>query len=92
MNETCEIKNLLDVGSKVLLRCFILGVVFMLLWFLFILVGADFAHGIHSKWFPISKEQFLLLNYVGMGISKLFLIGVFLIPYISIRLVLCKKS
>ena len=88
MNETCEIKNMLDVSSKVLLRCFILGMVFLVLWLVLLAFGADWVYTCHSRWFTfLSREQFDAIHYGGMAIFKMFVFSVFLIPYISIRLV-----
>ena len=90
MNGSSDINGLLEALSKVLIRCFIIGILLMLFWACLFMVGADFAYGIHSKWFDISRQQFHLICYGGMGIVKIIILTFFLLPYISIRMVLAK--
>ena len=91
MNDSLGLNSLLDRIAGIMIRCFILGFVFLLIWFLLILAGGDFIYGIHSKLFGISREHFDMMMYAGMGITKMFIFGVFLIPYVSIKLVLAKR-
>ena len=77
-----------ELVGAVLIRAFWLGVGVLLLWFALILALGDLAFRIHSSMFDITKQQFVLLNYAGMGLLKLFVFCVFLIPYIAIRLAL----
>ena len=73
--------------GKVLLRSCILGIALLLLWFVFFLVGDDWAYGIHSKWFEITKHDFDLMNYYGMAFVKMIIFLLFLIPYLSIKMI-----
>lgn len=90
MDEQCDIKNILDTASRIFLYCIVFGILLMLVWFLFFLLFGGFAYGIHSKLFAISREQFDFANYLLMGIAKLIVISLYLVPYISIRLALRK--
>ena len=83
--ETCE--NFFETLAKVLLRSCILGIALLLLWFVFFLVGDDWAYGIHSQWFEITKHDFDLMNIYGMAFVKMSIFLFFLIPYLSIRLI-----
>jgi len=74
-----------ELAASVLLRCFALGIALMLFWLAFVLVGTDLAVAIHGRLFSVTREQFIMLNYVGMGLFKLFIFAVFLIPYVAIR-------
>ena len=84
--------GMLEAIAAILLRCFLLCMAVLLLWFGFILLGADFAYGIHSQWFELSRHDFDLMNYYGMALIKGCGFMFFLFPYISIRLVLRKKE
>jgi len=74
-----------------LLRSWLLGIALMLWWFVFFLIGGNWAYGIHSQWFDMTKHDFDLLNYYGMAFVKMSILLFFFIPYVSIRLVLRKK-
>ena len=84
--------NCLDAVAGVCLRCFVLAVCLLLLWFVFFLVGADWAYSIHSRWFDISRHEFTLMYYYVMAFFKMASFLFFLIPYIAIKLILRKKQ
>jgi len=44
-------------------------------------------HGVHSRWFHLSVEQFDALHYAGMALYKLGILLFNLVPYIALRLV-----
>jgi hypothetical protein len=70
----------------VLLRCFILGFVVLIIWFLFIVVAAGLVYDVHGYIFQgITMDQFQVIHYCGMGLLKLFVFVFFLIPYIAMR-------
>jgi hypothetical protein len=87
-----EISNVLDVVAGLLLRCFLLSVALLAIWFLFYLAGGDWAYSVHSKWFDLSRHEFALLNYYGMAFLKLGAIVFFLLPYCAIKLMLRKRD
>lgn len=80
----------LETLAMVLIRSFFVGVVFLILWFLLFLVGADWMYRVHPKWFDITKHDFHLINYYGMAFVKISIFLFFLFPYLSIRLILRK--
>jgi hypothetical protein len=86
-----ETNELLDAIAKVLLRCFVLGFLLLLLWtvvFVF-LSGPIYAQG---KWFGLSPDEVDVIHYCGIAFVKMCVLLFFLFPYISIRLVLRRKS
>ena len=87
-----ELNNLLEATAGVLIRCFLLCVLVLLIWFFFAVAAADWAYGIHSRWFRIDRSSFDAIWYGGMGIVKLIAFVFFLFPYISIKLVLKKRQ
>jgi len=90
--DTNERDDLLHCLAGILLRCLLLSIGLLLLWFVLYLVAADWAYGIHSRWFELSRRDFDLMNYYGMAFVKVCAFMFFLFPYVSIKLVLRKKS
>jgi len=87
-----EQNRMLDAVAGVFLRCFVLAVCLLLFWFVFYLVGGDWAYSIHSKWFELSRLHFGLMNYYGMALIKITSFLIFLFPYVAIKLILAKKQ
>ena len=77
--------------ARVLLKCIFLGFGLVLIWVILTLVGGNVAFEIHSKIFDITRHDFDLLQYWGMGLAKIFMLVFFVIPFIAIRLTLDKK-
>jgi len=90
MNENDSCRDGLEIAAQVLIRCFLGGVILLLIWFVAILLGTDWLYATNARWFSISREQFILVNYCGIAAVKLVVYVFFLIPYISVRLVLMK--
>ena len=91
MYESSSFKSDLEILSRILIRCFVMGAVFITLWFIFFLVGGDLGYTMHAKWFQISRHEYDLLNYYGMAFVKGCNFLFFLFPYIAIRMVLRRK-
>jgi uncharacterized protein DUF6868 len=88
MNESWNLKDLLEVTAKILLRCFILNFALILIWFFFLLIGNGWGYEFHLKIFDITRHEFVLINYCGIAFAKLCNIFFFGFPYVAIRLVL----
>lgn len=91
MMTSTDIDNLLDVLAKVLIRCFILGMVALILAFVVYMIASRPIIGIHSSLFGLSEQSVILMYYYGMALVKLIVFMFFLIPYIAIRMVLAKR-
>jgi hypothetical protein len=87
-----EQNNLLNAVAGVCLRCFVLSICLMSLWFIFFLVGKDWVYRIHSRWFDIGSFDFDLILYQSMAFFKMAAFLFFLLPFISIKLILRKKK
>jgi hypothetical protein len=74
--------------SRVLLYCIFLGFGLLLIWFILILVGGDVVYEIHSKIFDITRHDYDLMHYWGMGLTKIFILVFFVIPFLALRLTL----
>jgi len=77
--------------ARVLLKCIFIGFGLILLWFILVLVGGNAAFAIHSMIFDITRQEFDLMQYYGMGLAKILILVFFVIPFIAIRLTLDKK-
>ncbi len=87
-----EQNNLLEAVAGVCLRCFVLAFCLLLFSFVFYLLAADWAYSMHSRWFDISRHEFTLMYYYAMAFFKMAAFLFFLLPYISIKLILRKKK
>jgi hypothetical protein len=83
--ETISRENF-DLMARILIRCFIGGVLFLMIWFVSFTFAGNGIYGLHSRWFPISRPVFDAIHYAGMAFAKILLIFLFLLPYIAIRL------
>jgi hypothetical protein len=88
MNEPSSVISNLEVLSGILIRCFVIGVVFIMLWFIFFLFGGDEGYTLHALLFQISRHEYDLLNYYGMAFVKGLNFLLFLFPYLAIKMVL----
>lgn len=86
-----ETNDLLDAVAKVLLRCFLLGVLLLLIWFAAYTLASDVIYR-QGKMFELTPHELDLIHYCGMGLVKGGVFLFFLLPYIGIRLVLRKRS
>jgi hypothetical protein len=77
--------------ARILLKCIFLGFGLLLFWFIVVLVAGDIAFEIHSKIFDITRHDYDLLMYWGMGLTKIFILVFFVIPFIAVRLTLDRR-
>jgi hypothetical protein len=68
-----------------LLWCAIVNYAVLIVWFL----AFTFAHGwlyrLHTKWFRLSENQFDVIHYSGMAVSKIAALSLNVVPYIALR-------
>ncbi len=76
-----------DTLARVLIRAFLLGAALLVFWFLGFLLAAHWMYAVHSQWFEITRHEFDVIHYCGMGLLKIGILLLFLLPYVSIRLV-----
>jgi len=80
-----------DTLAKILLRCWIIGSLLMLFSFVVFMLTGEIIHSIHGKMFGLSPYELDPIMYCGLGFFKLFVFIFFLLPWVSIRLVLRKR-
>ncbi len=91
MSNAGNVDETLEVVGQVLIRCVVMGVIVLFWWWGMLLVAGDFAYTVHSKFVPISLQQFNVIHYAGMLLTKAAISVFFLFPYIAIRLVISRR-
>ena len=83
----------LDSIGKVLIRCFWMGMAFVILWFVGFLAGGQWSYEFHQPlWAGLTRHEFDLINLCAMAIVKSVVFVGFLLPYLSIRMVLTGRN
>jgi hypothetical protein len=90
-NEECK-DLFLRTAAAIFLRAFLFGLAFLLLWVLFYLIAPGWMFEMNARWFDITRRDFDLINYYGIGFLKITIILFFLFPYLAIRSILRKKE
>ena len=79
----------LESTAQILIRCFWMGTALLIFWFGAFLVGGHLSYEFHQPlWSGLTRHEFDLINLGGMAIVKLGIFVLFLLPYLSIRMVL----
>jgi hypothetical protein len=63
----------------------------LILWFIVYMAAPEWLFTMNSRWFPISRHEFDLVNYFGIAFFKLVSIAFFLSPYLAIKVWLRRK-
>jgi len=82
----------LQTLATILIRSFLFGLAFLLLWFVLYLIAPSWMFEMNARWFNISKRDFDLINYFGIGFVKISILLFFLFPYLAIRSMLRKRG
>jgi phosphatidylglycerophosphate synthase len=77
----------IDMLRDAFLWCAVINYGVLLVWFLFFILARDFMQRLHGRWFQLSRQQFDIIHYGGMGLFKLGIILFNLVPYIALRIV-----
>ncbi|MGE0609668.1 MAG: DUF6868 family protein [Pirellulales bacterium] len=82
----------LNLIAKVLLRCWLLGMLLLLVWFGMNFLAGGLIHQLHGKLFGLSPHELDLIIYVAMIAAKLIVLLFFLLPWAAIRLVIWRGA
>jgi hypothetical protein len=74
----------MEMLEKITIRCFVLGMALLLIWFLCCITG-DWMYEIHSRLFRLSKREVENIHYCGLMFTKICVFLFFLIPYIACK-------
>ena len=86
------VDEVLEVTSQVLIRCTVMGVIVLLIWWGALELFGDLAYGVHSRIAPMTRQQFDIIHYVGILTTKAGVSLLFLFPFLAIRLVIRKRK
>ncbi len=92
MCDSNSANEMLEVIGQVLIKCFIMGVLVLLYWWGALALMGDFVYSVHTKIAPMTRQQFDVIHYAGMLMTKATIFVLFLFPYIAIRLVIRKRG
>ena len=92
MTRSDETNDLLQAVAGILLRCFVLGYLFLLLWFGAYVLAGDLLYRLNGSLFGVTQHEINLMHFFGMALVKLILFVFFLFPYVAIRLVLRNRT
>ncbi|HOD83354.1 MAG: hypothetical protein BWX88_02903 [Planctomycetes bacterium ADurb.Bin126] len=67
--------------------CTIINGGLLLLTLLVFVAGRDWAYRMHSRFFPMSKDAFVLVLYCGVGFLKILFLVFNLVPWIALLIV-----
>lgn len=81
-----DVRASMEWRARTLLWCFVLSVVLLCVWAIVYLALGRWAYGFQTRWFELSRHEFDLVMYCGMGLVKILAFVLFLIPYIAIRI------
>lgn len=85
-----QMSEWLEVVAKILLRCWIIGILLMLFSLAVFMLTGEIIYDVHGKMFGLSPHELDLIMYCGLGLFKVFVLIFFLFPWIALRLVLRK--
>jgi len=84
--------DVLEVTRQILIRCTVLGIASLLIWWGALELFGDLAYDVHSKVAPMTRSQFEIIHYTGMLVTKSAVAVLFFFPYIAITLVVKKRE
>jgi hypothetical protein len=92
MGNTNDTHEALEVVSQVMVRCVVMGIIVLLIWWAALASMGDLVYRIHSTLAPIPRQHFDTIHYAGMLTTKAAISVLFLFPYIAIKLVIRKRT
>lgn len=76
----------LETLRTVLLWCTLLNYGVLLLWFMVLKLARPWLRQLHGRWFSLSEAQFDAIHYGLMGVYKLGILLLNLIPCVALHL------
>ncbi len=67
--------------------CSVLNIALLLFWSLFFLAAPDLVYRLQKKFVSISRENFDLVMYAFLGLFKLLILVLNVIPWIALRII-----
>lgn len=86
------IDEILEVTAQVLIRCTVMGVIVLLIWWGALALFGGLVYSVHARIAPITRQQFDIIHYVGILMTKAAVALLFFFPYVATRLVIKKRK
>jgi len=67
--------------------CTLLNYAILIFWFAVFSLSYDWLYRVHTSWFPMSKENYNVINFLAMAVYKILVLVLNLIPYIALSIV-----
>lgn len=77
----------IEILRAVLGWCAIINYGILLYWFLWIALAHEWVYAVQTKFVKVRREQFDLMQYVGMSFLKVFIFVFNVVPYLALRIV-----
>ena len=71
----------------VLMWCAVINIGILFWWVFFITLAHDWTYRMHSRFIPISIQQFDAIHYAGMGLFKLATFFFNVVPWLAIIII-----
>lgn len=81
-----QTREFLKTLEMILLRCWVGGVVLLLLMVAAMLLPIEFHKQLHASWFGVLPHEFDLIIYCSIGLTKLLVIAFFFLPWLATKL------
>ena len=77
----------IDVARNFFLWCAVINYLVLMVWFLLIVSPHQWLYRLWGKWFPLTAQQFDIINFGGIALYKLGILLFNLVPYVALRIV-----
>ena len=71
----------IQILTRFFMWCTILNVGLLMCSFIIWVLAADFIYRVHGKWFPMPRETFNVVFYVFLGVYKILLLVLNVVPW-----------
>jgi hypothetical protein len=85
-------RDFFDTLAKVLLRCWLFGFALLLFSVVVFMLTGGIIDDIHGRMFGLTPHEVDLIFYCWLGALKLFVLVLFFMPWLAIKLVLKKEK
>ena len=77
----------IDVLRNFFLWCAVINYSVLMVWVVLLMSPHDWLYRLWGKWFPLTAQQFDVINFGGIALYKLGILLFNLVPYVALRIV-----
>ena len=67
--------------------CTLLNYAILIVRFAVFSLSYDWLYSVHTSWFPMSKENYNVINFLAMAVYKILVLVLNLIPYLALTII-----